>query len=474
MARKAKLDRMEIAKVVVAPLVALFVAAVGWFLTTRYNASQLEIASRRGAADVEIARINAALRYMEFLRNVPEENVAQRRQAVAIAAPALPPELAFRIAIDQLPDDPAALDALMSKYASEAYAYLAKHLEVPFSEIKRALDPIPEKGPYAVQPTEAERRAGALLHYLRERGYSQQLFNFLTSEAYDNDGFRPTTLLLYFDEYRLSLRDDAGHAAQGAYERVRAVAEFQSYLRDESLSGEAKQAIAFGASIVFGYRFGYESDVFIREAAQRFWSGLDVARGATPKEGSLRAYLYGRAFHYYGWDAADIASAGLRDAIRQLDAGKLDFDNIRLILFGYATAPTIARDPAYLTPTDVVEVMRVALGWANTPEKRLSLSWELGSLSGDQLFMNMMPKSYPEVDDVKKITAEMASARCAAAKSYAEMLLKWYRDHYTVGWGIPKFLHEVVNEFPELEGRIDRKAWGLGGPWELGTSHGCR
>lgn len=99
----ARLDRLEIAKAIVAPVIALFAAVVGWVLTDRYNATQLDVARRRNVADVEIARINAALRYMEFLRNIPEENAVQRRQAVAIAAPVLPPELAFRIAIDQLP-----------------------------------------------------------------------------------------------------------------------------------------------------------------------------------------------------------------------------------------------------------------------------------------------------------------------------------------------------------------------------------
>ncbi len=57
----ARVDRLEIAKVVVAPAIALFVAVVGWVLTTRYNAMQLDVATQRGAADIEIARINAAM-----------------------------------------------------------------------------------------------------------------------------------------------------------------------------------------------------------------------------------------------------------------------------------------------------------------------------------------------------------------------------------------------------------------------------
>jgi hypothetical protein len=471
----ARRDRLEIAKLLAAPLVALFVASVGWVLTTRYNASQLEIAAQRGAADIEIARINAALRYMEFLRNIPLENTAQRRQAVAIAAPALPPDLAFKIAVDELPDDPAALDVLMPKYGSEAYTYLTKQLELPFSEIHRVLDPRRDwpNAIGAMLPTAPELRASALLNYLRERGYSQNLFNYLTTEMYLNDEFRPITLLLYFDDYRQSLRVEAGHVTKGAYENVRAETEFQSWMRDDSISDDAKQAIAFGASTVFGDKHGSEPDIFIREAAQRFWGGHDVARGATPVEGSMRAYLYQTVFRYNGRGAVDLASAGLRDAVSLLDPTQLDFDNVRLILYGYASSPTIARDPAYLVPSDVVEVMRAILGWANTPERQQQLSWELGSLIGSHLFMNMMPSSYRQEGDAA-MSVEEVGTRCTAARKYAEMLLDWYRDHYAKGWGIPKFYHEIANEFPDLETRIDREAWGLGKAWQLEKSRGCR
>lgn len=247
----ARVDRLEIAKVVVAPAIALFVAVVGWVLTTRYNATQ------RGAADIEIARINAAMRYMELVRNIPKGDAGQRRQAITIAAPVLPPDLAFRLAIDQLPDAPATLDVLMAKNGNEAFPYLARHLEVPFPEVRRALDPIPESGPFAKQPTDAERRASALLRYLRERGQSALLFRHLVSSNYSNEQFRPIALLLYFDDYRSSLRAAAGYVVQQAYERVRAEEEFRSYMRDPSLTSKTKQAIAFAAAVVFGQQWQY-------------------------------------------------------------------------------------------------------------------------------------------------------------------------------------------------------------------------
>jgi len=48
-------------------------ATVGWVLTSRYNATQLDAATKRGAAGVEIARVNAAMRYMELVRNLRNE-----------------------------------------------------------------------------------------------------------------------------------------------------------------------------------------------------------------------------------------------------------------------------------------------------------------------------------------------------------------------------------------------------------------
>jgi hypothetical protein len=476
----ARIDRLEIAKVVVAPAIALFVAVVGWVLTTRYNTTQLDVAMQRGAADVEIARINAAMRYMELVRNLPEADAGQRRQAIAIAAPVLPPDLAFRLAIDQLPDDPATLDVLMPKYGREAFPYLARHLEVPFPEVRRALDPIPDSGPFAKQPTDRERRASALLRYLRERGQSTPLFKYVVSGSYNNEQLRPTALVLYFDDYRSSLRDAAGYVVQQAYERVRAEGEFRSYMRDPSLTNRAKQAIAFASAIVFGQQWQYQSDVFAREAALRFWEGMDVARGATPVEGSLQAYVFERVFHYnnppgtddwFRGEAVTLASASLREAILRSNLSRLNFDDVRLILYGYASSPTVGRAPAYLTSPDVVEVMRALLAWANTADRRRDFAMELGSLSGHHVFLQMLPSSQPKQEFSKE---EDDQRRCEAARAYASLLLDWYGKYHAHEWPPAKFFDEVANEFPDLESRINRQAWGLGKAWPSESSRGCR
>jgi len=45
---------------------------VGGVLTRRYNATGLDVTTKRGAADVEIARIN-----MELVRNLSDEAASQ-------------------------------------------------------------------------------------------------------------------------------------------------------------------------------------------------------------------------------------------------------------------------------------------------------------------------------------------------------------------------------------------------------------
>ena len=469
-------DKLAIAKVILAPSIALFVAIVGWLLTSRYNATQLEVESKRGQANIEVARTNAAMRYIELIRNLPDAAQNQRRQAVAIAAPVLPPDLAFRLAIEQLPNESVALSSLMHKYEQEAFPYLARHLEIPFHKIRRALDPIPESGPNSTEPTPAESRATELLRYLRQRNHQHSLFRHLALKDSNNEELRATAFLLFFDEYRSSLRDDTGFQVQQMYERVRAEAEFQSFMRDRSLPERAKQSITLAAAIIFHRKHEYYSGPLIREAATRFWDDINVARGTTPVEGSLQSYVYEHVFgtdESVRVDAIALSSASLRGAIRTLDLAEVGFDNVRLILYAYAASPTVGGDSAYLLPSDIVGVMRVVLKWANTPEKRKALSGELGSLGGELIFRNMLPSSQRrrvyggDKDEVDRL-------RCTAARAYAELLLDWYAKYHTPDWFIPKFLHGVSYEFPDLERRINREKWGLGASWPTESSRGCR
>ena len=452
-----KISGFDIAKILVGPAIALFVAIVGWGLTASYNSAQRDLATQRTEADIEIARTNAAMRYVELLRDIPEEEAVQRRLAISIAAPVLPADLAFRLAIDQLPEDQVVLDVVMRKFRNEGLVYLASYLDVPFSELKRtihgfslsSLDPL---------PTESESRAVAILRYLRQRGQSRQLFNYLIADEYTSESFRPIALLLYLYEYRNPL-----DGAQWDYRRRRTEEEFRSYLGMSSLSAHTKQAIAFAGSIALGQKFEPKCDFLFREAASRFWDKLDVARSDTPVEGSFEGHLYAREFqeNYCVQDAKAITSAGLRDRILGLNMGHLGADSVRLLLYSYAESPTVGAERApYLVPSDVVKVMRVILHWANTPERRMELSMMLGSLSGRRLFFNMI--------------SDEDHADCEAARVFAEMLFDWYEQYHSPDWFVPEFFHAVVNEFPDLENQVHRDAWGLGNAWPLEQSRGCR
>ena len=196
----------RITKALIPPGIALFIALVGWILTEKFNATQLEVTKQRNSAELEVARINAALRYIEFLRSAPEPDPNLTNLAITIAAPVLPPEVAFGLAVDLLPEDTAALNALVAKYGDEAYRYLVTNLEVPFRQIKNVHFSI-HYGPLdPPKQSREEKRARNVFRYLRQRQLAEQFFQFLISENYNNVRFRPISLLFYFENFRDSLR----------------------------------------------------------------------------------------------------------------------------------------------------------------------------------------------------------------------------------------------------------------------------
>ena len=171
-------------------------------LTAGYNETQLEIARQRNEAEIEIARTNAALRFMEILHALPEGATSQRHQALAIAAPILPPGIAFRLALEQLPHDTDALDILIRKYQDTANEYLIAGLEVPFHELQQVISVVPS----AVQPTDKEKHAKDLFQYLRTKGRAERLFDFILSSEYENEDSRIIALLFYFAILRTEFR----------------------------------------------------------------------------------------------------------------------------------------------------------------------------------------------------------------------------------------------------------------------------
>lgn len=471
------MTRWEIAKALINPGIALFVAIVGWLLTEQYNATQIEVNRQRNSAEIEIARINASLNYLKILNNLPKEEVSARRRATAIAVPVLPPAMAFRLAIGELPQNTSALDTLMTKYEHSANKHLIAALEVSFSDLQQITSDLS-----STRLSAKEEEAKNLLDYLRARLRSEQLYSFALSDEYRNTSFRTTVLLLYLNNYYKFLESSVGHTVSGLYPRNRIEREFMLLMSSGMLTTEAQRSLALAASIVFGRARWSRSIVFSKSAADRFWNGIDVANGSTPQEDNLEGFVYKKIIHYGDQQSQDSwarevtarASAGLREEILNLDFGKLNFGNIRSILYAYAQSGTVAGLAAYLMPADVAVVLRAVLEWADTPEKRRSLSMEFASLSGNQLFRNLLPSC---VDCPENLSEEMAKARCKAAREVGETLASWYVKHYEDDWSIPKFFREVLVEFPDLADKTDNQRWGFGRSgtsWKDEASRGCR
>jgi hypothetical protein len=213
-----------------------------------------------------------------------------------------------------------------------------------------------------------------------------------------------------------------------------------------------------------------------QEAAKRFWKDVDVEHGAAPTEGTLRGYLYKRVFHYNPSgtenfrrrDAVDLASAGLRDAIRRHRdrTWQMNVADPGLLLYAYATSPSVARGPenwtsapSYLAPSDVPTVAGMVLDMATSPEKRAALSLELNVLIAGEFFIKMLPMNHRAGGSTPEKDFE---TRCSAARNIAEMLLEWYGTYYASDWEPPTLFHAVAKTFPDLADRIKWRTWGLG------------
>ena len=460
----------RITKVLIPPGIALFIATVGWMLTEKFNTTQLEVSKQRNSSELEVARINAALRYIEFLRSAPEPDPNLTNLAITIAAPVLPPEIAFGLAVDLLPEDTSALNTLVAKYGDEAYRHLVTNLEVPFTQIKDVHFSI-HYGPLdPPKQSSEEKRSRNVFRYLRERQLAEHFFQFLISENYNNARFRPIVLLFYFENYRDSLKSSNQSSESVIAQNRRIQREFHSHMSNVVLSGEVKRAIALSASIAFAHRDqGEDNSVISKGATEHFWAGFNLTGGAAPQRNTIDGYVYENIIGYDRKRKRDAnttefqlgiqSSKNLRNAILDLNFLDLDMNNISSLLYAYAQSPTISGSSSYLVPTDTVVVMRRILEWADTEKKRMELSMELGSIGGERLFRNLLPKCFGCSKSMRK---EEIEKRCAAAKTFGNMLSSWYRENHSEDWYIPKFFHSVVYEFPELLDKIDGKAWGVG------------
>ena len=440
----------EILKIAVAPVSAILIAIVGWTLTETYNSAQRDL-----------TRTNAAMRYVEVVSSMTEEGEAnQRLQADAIAAPVLPPYLAFRLAINGLSDNPDTLAILLQSYEDRAFTYLVRYLEVPVAKLNGAF--VREKKKTTPDLKKSTKQAIDLLKYLRDRGHSKEMFDYLVSDDYTNERLRPVTLLLYFYQYRDSLGYVWGSIdkTRKTSTELRLEAELDSYLRMRTLSEHSKQAVAFAFSVVFGDERFSECDVFVRAAAERFWVNLDVRRFERPAEGSFQQLLYDQEFlnnNSCGEKAIELVSRELRETIIGLRIERFEYDELRRLIYVYAEPGKTV----YLVPGDVVRVMKRILEWAHTPGRRRELWVMLGSFVGEDLFKEMVSSS----DSGPLILGD--EKRCKSAKDFAVMLLDWFEKHHVEDWPkYPGFFERVPSVFPSLEMRVNREK----GRWDDGRA----
>ena len=324
------------------------------------------------------------------------------------------------------------------------------------------------------QQSQQERHARNVLQYLRERGHAEQLFQFLISEEYGNATFRPIALRFYYENYRDSLMSSIQYNESNVARSRRIQQETSSHMSNTKLSTQIKRAVALGASIAFAHKSQREKNPTVaRSAAKFFWAGFNLTAGEVPKENSIEAYVYKNTIAYEskkrpsaraeGFQLAELASQSLRNTILNLNFESLRIDNIGSLLYAYAEITTVADSPTYLVPADTVAVVQRILKWADTDEKRIALSGELGSIGGDWLFRNLLPNC-PHCSTV--MAESEVEKRCTAAEEFGEMLSSWYMEHHAEDWNIPKFFYSVVYEFPELGDRVEGEKWGVGLPVE--------
>ncbi len=383
--------------------------------TSMYNDAQLQVQKAQQAASRASAEANASLAYLQFLAREPAPSQDQRDQALMAVGGVLPPELSFNLAVKRLPQEPSVLNLLLSVYGDQSWKYLS-----PFIEEASTADPI--------------------LQLLHQQNLLEREFDWLASNANDRPHRRLAAFASYFEFLR---KLDSAQHPEIHKPATRALV--NRMLSQPDVDEGIKSDLAAAAALVFVTEPGYEPDWdFLTAAAKTFWDRFDTNVGALPAEGSQTYQLYFKRFHVQHADkqvplpATDVASGAL---VPPLLAGRLEQRGIHelgRLLYSYCSyVPRDGADPfsPYLNPRDGLRLLRGVIAAANTPARKQQLSQELGSLTGDILYRNIGRDK-----DVRR--------------EFAEVLLKWYEQNAAHQWGIPKFLSNVANDYPELEPRI--------------------
>jgi hypothetical protein len=399
------------------PVAATLVVAVGgWWITSTYNEAQLQVQRSQQAASRATAEANASLAYLQFLARDPAPSEDQRDQALMAVAGVLPPELSFNLAVKRLPQERSIVNLLLRAYGDQSWKYLSSFVEDRVTAVP-------------------------VLQVLHDQNLLSRELGWLISPENDRPHRRLPALVSYFAFLQELDREVHPEIHKPA---VRALV--SSTLGRPDIDSATKADVAAAAALVFVNEPGYTPDWgFLDMAAATFWEPLDTGVGELPPEGSLRYELFFKRFHIHhdGKVIPTPAVAAASNAlVNRLVVGHFErksVDELARLLYSYsAYVPRDGPNPfsPYLTPRDCLRLVQAVTAAANTPERRQRLSEEIGSMTGHVLYRN--------IGRDKSIQ-----------RQYAEVLLAWYERHAVKGWGIPKFLHDVANDQPDLSERID-------------------
>lgn len=459
-ATEGPLKNIEVIKVILPLLTTSLIAAVGWNITSRHNATQLRIGEEKNLAELEIAKTNAGLRYLEIVKEISGQDAARLNEAQSIAVAVLPSELSFQILHDNVETNPSLFPILLSNFtlkgqdemagtASEQFFLnilpwfrrMPFDLVHPYYEIKAQTPEWSESSEEyrrSLQSYQIEdRRTQRLFQLVVEAGLEDQFFSILIDEKHENKDFRDRCLYRY---YRGILKANDHFQDLMVKERLWNVIE--RFIADPKFTESLKSDMLTAFCLA-----NYANVDQSKQAAQFYWAKYDVNFAEHPPENDLRWILYERFTEDLATAnfAPRVISEALYTKLSEVDFRALDSDQTRLILYYYAqTHRSSVRSVdgkgysghfAYLFPKEIVGVMRLVLAGATTAEKRKSLSRELGSLSGSILFHNV------------------ARNDAGQGRAYSLLMLEWYESHQQADWYIPKFFHEVEDMYADLAER---------------------
>ena len=377
--------------------------------------TQLEIAKQKNESDRTIAQVNASLSYVKLLQEISDSNPDLTHQAKTVIAPALPPEVSFNIAVNELSSNPEVLEILIRTYDDASWKYLAPYTE--YMPSRYFCNSIPDS-------------KSTLFDFLDRRLLLKRYYDYLISFNYKSLR-RVNSLINFFDFIaQKEERNTPSHNISDVSAAEYGIESMLNQTTDNSLKADLSSAAALAL----------RGGKFEGLAARYFWEKYDVSSGRSPAQNSLDECIYKSIVSSSG----EILSTSLFKKLLRVNYSKLNLDQIGKICHAYCEwTPYGSNDPfkSYLKPEHSFQIISKILNTLNSPTKRKEFAGHLGSLSGDILFKNIsQDKVY--------------------GKRYAEILISWYSTNWKPDWYIPKFMSDVIVIYPELKPKMERK-WGI-------------